>query len=331
MLPGFFIIPYPAEVFNNMENNSMIGWDFFIALVARLWYNGFKGDNGMIYYGMITAAVAMFSIQFFFKNIYRNARGSGTGATLEFSALSSLAGMAVLFIMNGLRFEFTAFSLLMAALSAVNSISFTFCSLTALGKINLSLYSVFSMLGGMVLPFAAGIIFFDEPLRAGKIVCLLFITAALCVTIQRDECRSGTGYYIGVFALNGMSGVLSKIFQASPFEKTSAAGYSVLSAASTVVIACALLPFFRSGEKRKLSAGMIVGTMGNGILGCIANLLLLISLAHLPASAQYPFVTGGVMIMSTALCFFTSRKPRARELVSVALAFAGMLALVLID
>ena len=76
---------------------------------------------------------------------------------------------------------------------------------------------------------------------------------------------------------------------------------------------------------------MIVGTMGNGILGCIANLLLLISLAHLPASAQYPFVTGGVMIMSTALCFFTSRKPRARELVSVALAFAGMLALVLID
>ena len=37
------------------------------------------------------------------------------------------------------------------------------------------------------------------------------------------------------------------------------------------------------------------------------------------------------MIMSTALCFFTSRKPRARELVSVALAFAGMLALVLID
>ena len=62
----------------------------------------------MIYYGMITAAVAMFSIQFFFKNIYRNARGSGTGATLEFSALSSLAGMAVLFIMNGLRFEFTA-------------------------------------------------------------------------------------------------------------------------------------------------------------------------------------------------------------------------------
>ena len=96
-------------------------------------------------------------------------------------------------------------------------------------------------------------------------------------------------------------------------------------------IACALLPFFRSGEKRKLSAGMIVGTMGNGILGCVANLLLLISLAHLPASAQYPFVTGGVMIMSTALCFFTSKKPRARELVSVALAFAGMLALVLID
>ena len=285
----------------------------------------------MIYYGMITAAVAMFSVQFLFKNIYRNARGSGTRATLEFSALSSSAGMAALFIMNGMRIEFTAFSLFIAVLSAVNSMGFTFCSLKALGKINLSLYSVFSMLGGMVLPFAAGILFFNESLSAGKIVCLLFITAALCVTIQKDECRSGAGYYAGVFILNGMSGVLSKIFQAAPFEKTSATGYSVLSAASTVVIACALMPFFRDSVKKRSSGAIIVGTMGNGILGCAANLLLLISLSHLPASAQYPFVTGGVMIMSTALCFFTPKKPRARELISVALAFVGMLALVLID
>ena len=62
----------------------------------------------------------------------------------------------------------------------------------------------------------------------------------------------------------------------------------------------------------------------------IANLLLLIALMHLPASVQYPMVTGGVMIVSTAICFFGKKKPSKKELISVSLAFLGMLALFII-
>ena len=62
----------------------------------------------------------------------------------------------------------------------------------------------------------------------------------------------------------------------------------------------------------------------------VANLLLLSSLAVLPASVQYPFVTGGVMIVSTAIAFISGQKPSRRELASVALSFVGILALVLI-
>jgi hypothetical protein len=38
-------------------------------------------------------------------------------------------------------------------------------------------------------------------------------------------------------------------------------------------------------------------------------------------------VTGGTMIVSTLICFFGDKKPSKRELVSVAFAFLGMLAL----
>ena len=62
----------------------------------------------------------------------------------------------------------------------------------------------------------------------------------------------------------------------------------------------------------------------------IANLLLVIALAHVDASVQYPMVTGGVMIVSTAICFFGKKKPQKKELISVALAFLGMLALFII-
>ena len=67
-----------------------------------------------------------------------------------------------------------------------------------------------------------------------------------------------------------------------------------------------------------------------GILNKVANYMLLIALAHVPASTQYPMVTGGVMIVSTILGFFTAKKPSKKEIISVALSFAGIMALVLI-
>lgn len=41
-------------------------------------------------------------------------------------------------------------------------------------------------------------------------------------------------------------------------------------------------------------------------------------------------VTGGVMIVSTLICFFGKSKPSRKELLSVVVAFAAMLALFLI-
>ena len=42
-------------------------------------------------------------------------------------------------------------------------------------------------------------------------------------------------------------------------------------------------------------------------------------------------IFGGVMIISTLLCFFGPKKPSRRELLSVLIGFAGMLALFLIQ
>jgi multidrug transporter EmrE-like cation transporter len=70
--------------------------------------------------------------------------------------------------------------------------------------------------------------------------------------------------------------------------------------------------------------------LGYGVLNKIGNFLLLIALAHLPASVQYPMVTGGVMICSTVICFFTHQKPGKREIASLVLSFVGILALVLL-
>lgn len=281
----------------------------------------------MIYYGIISAAVLMFSVQFFFNREFERSYGSSLRDTLIFTAGSNIAGLIVLLLINGARLEYTPFSLIMAIITALDMIAYSFCSLKALGKINLSLYSVFAMLGGMALPFAVGIIFYNEELTAGKLICFAVVAVSLALTVKKEKGGKGYIYYAGVFLLNGMSGVLSTVFQQSPYEKTSAAGYSVLTAAATVLISAVLLPFVK-GEKKKLNKRATVSLVCNGILSRVANWLLLIALVHLPASAQYPFVTGGVMIMSTVICYFTPDKPGKREIAAVALSFIGLLVLV---
>jgi hypothetical protein len=76
-----------------------------------------------------------------------------------------------------------------------------------------------------------------------------------------------------------------------------------------------------------MSGKAILVSGAAGAVNKVANYILLIALVHVPSSVQYPMVTGGVMISSTLLCFFGPRKPSKREIASVALAFLGLLTL----
>ena len=282
-----------------------------------------------MYYGIILLSVVMFGGCFVLNDEYRKMRGGSVKVSMQFSFVSSLAGLLVLLCVNGWKLEFTPFTLVMAIMAALNGFGFTFCSFKALGKINLSLYSLFSMLGGMVLPFLQGILFYEESITVAKIVCFVLICAALFLTVEKGEKKQGTIYYMGIFVLNGMSGVLSKLFTEAPFEKTSAAGYSILSAVCSVVIAgTLLLTIFRSQkETSKNTPASTAVSAANGIINRVANYLLVLALAHVDASVQYPMVTGGVMIVSTLVCFFGKNKPSRREVLSVIIAFIGMVVL----
>jgi multidrug transporter EmrE-like cation transporter len=227
----------------------------------------------------------------------------------------------------------------MAAINAISSIAYTFCSLKAFEKINLSLYSLFAMLGGMLLPFFQGVIFYNEQITLAKSVCVVAVIAALIMCTTKGNRKGGAIYYIGVFILNGLGGVLSKFFLTTPFERTSEAMYSIWSAVIKTIISAAaiiiLIIVSRRGGKPSLSvkmpgAGALVFSSGYGILNSVANYLLLISLASLPASAQYPFITGGVIIASTVISAIMGSKPSKKEIISVILSFIGLLALVFI-
>ena len=282
-----------------------------------------------MYYALIMLSVAMFGGCFALNDVYRRIRGSSIKISLEFSLVGSLASFVVLMLANGFKLEFTPFTLIMAILASLNGFAFTFCSFKALDRINLSLYSLFSMLGGMMLPFLQGILFYGEKMSLAKWLCFLFITVALILTLEKGERKKGTVYYVCIFMLNGMSGVLSKFFSEADFAKTSATGYTnLISICSMVISTVLLMTFFRNkivGEKIFFT-GVAVGA-ASGIANRIANLVLVMALSHVDASVQYPMVTGGVMIVSTLISFFGENKANKKEVLSIIVAFIGLLIL----
>ena len=269
------------------------------------------------------------------NDVHRRMRASCLKVSLQGSLLSAVAGVVVLLLVNGFQVHFTFGSVLISFFAAVNTIVLSYCGIMALGTINLSLYSLFMMLGGMMLPFWQGIFFYGEKLTVAKIICFVLICIALLITLERGESkRKAIIYYIAIFILNGMSGVFSKIFVSLPDNTATPGDYSIALALWTGLLACLLLAiFFRKKQDDgvpPLTWKSALVSASSGGINKIANYCLTIALLHVDASVQYPMVTGGVMIVSTITAFLTPNKPKAREIISVAIAFVGLLVLFLL-
>lgn len=295
-----------------------------------------------MYYALIMIAVTMFSIQFYCNKEYQKICGSGFFPSMVLTFGGSIAGLIALLVINKFNVGVTPFTLFMAFFNSINGILCTLCSQKALAHINLSLFSIFSQLGGMAIPFITGIIFFDEDLTSGKFICLITIVIAMFLSLDMKG-KKGSGfavlYYLGIFTFNGMAGFLSKIFTSAPFEKADAASYSILHIAITVILSGIIIfcMVLKDGKKTsspvkefRLTPPAVLWMSGGTVLNKVANFLLLIALANLPASVQYPMVTGGIMIVSTLLCYLTPNKPSLKEIFAVILSFAGIMCLVIL-
>ena len=287
-----------------------------------------------MYYALILLSVVMFGGCFALNDVYRKLRGSNLKISMEASFIGSLAGLVFLLIINSFKFEFTFFTFVMALLASLNGLAFTFCTFRALDSVNLSLFSLFSMLGGMMLPFLQGILFYGEAVTVAKVAAVVLICISLSLSVDRKGKGGGLIYCIGIFIFNGMSGVLTKLFNTLPFERTSAAGYSIWGGIITVLLSGSVWLILNHREKAQAGAkfspkACAIGA-ATGAINKVANFILVLALVHVDASIQYPAVTGGVIIVSTLICLFGDKRPSRRELISVAIAFLGTLLLFVI-
>lgn len=283
----------------------------------------------MIYYFLLILATALFSSQFLLNQLFCSFKGSSAADSLLFTLYTSLAGFFIVFIINGFRLELSLFSVLIALIYSVVNLLYNAASLKAFETVNLSVYSVFSMLGGMLLPSVFGIFYSAEAMTVQKLICFIFISAALFLTIDRKARKSKKAYfyYAAVFVLNGSVGVLSVIHQS---------GSSAVDSFS-FLMQTRLISFFFSAIGFALKYRAFPRITMRPLLCCVAftamcslgNLFLLISLKHIDASVQYPIVTGGVMLFSLIISLIRKEKVTKKEALSTLVAFLSTLLIIM--
>lgn len=276
-----------------------------------------------MYYLMILFAALLFSLQFLFNDGFRRIHGNTWKTSLMFSLCASVTGLLLLFVMDGFRLQITLFSLLTAFVYSSVCVGNGYLSIKALACANLSVYSIFCMIGGMILPVIYGL-FTGEELNAGKIICCILIVIAVLTTLdfKKEQSRKAYKYYIGVFVLNGMVGVISEFHQSHPDRCVDSESFLMLTKILSILM-CLVLLSLQKDKKLSLQKKSIGFAVGFSVVNTVGNLLLLIALLHLPASIQYPIVTGGTIAFAVIIDKLRKIQVSKRELFAAGVALAA--------
>ncbi len=287
----------------------------------------------MVYYFMIVLADIFLAANFAAQKQYQKTAGVSVRSSLIYNTLLSVFTAVIFFILSGGKIGITGFSLLMAFLRTVFVTVYLFIGFKLMAKSNMSMYTLFLMSGGMILPYIWGIFFLNEELAWARTLGLLLIVLALVLSnLSKEKVdKEQVLWCIAVFVLNGFVSILSKMHQINPASQiVTTPNFVFLMAVTRAVICGGLLLFFRNKETKKvekLSLKPLVWIiLFAALTDGVTSMLQLVGAEHLPATVLYPFITGGAVILTAlASAVVFKEKLSKKQWAGVFLCFIGTL------
>lgn len=290
----------------------------------------------MINYVIIIVAVVFFTLQFAITKIFEQKVPATLCTSLIMVAVSNLFGALTYLIIGSFKVNFSTVSIILALAMAGVIIPYYVLGIKVLSLGNLAIYSMFMMLGGMLVPFFYGILFLKETISLAKILGTILLTAFIILqmfsTPAEENKNNGKKYLFYVFCLlaffiNGMTGVITKAHSINE-NAVDEISFTVISCILTTVLSLVVLILGGAkGTKREqvkavFSPFSFFIMAALGIATYTGNFLHLKAAVFVPASVQFPLVSGGVIILSTLTSkFFFQEKISVKEWISVAGAF----------
>jgi len=314
--------------------------------------------------GYIEVLIALLLLVCYFvtNKAFQKRVGSDAGSSMTYSCtrgfITALLFFVAYYFINRHTPVITWYSALMAAALAVFVVGYTLVGFKVMNYGSLSVYTVFLMLGGMILPYLYGVIWLNESINAFRIIGIVIMVISMFFPLleKRETAPGADGEKRGkpwlfallcilVFLLNGAVSVISK---------THAAGVLKLetSDSMTFVMLCALFNGILSGIillvlklHKKLAGGKEQGTVqadpdsaqprakaiSAELVRTVAIIVVLAAIfdgasfffqqlgaAILPASVMYPIQTGGSIVLS-ALAGFLIFKEKPSKIALIGL------------
>lgn len=277
----------------------------------------------MQYYFMVILSAVLFALQFLCQQKFEEKSGTGLGQALAFSLYKGIVLVLMMLILCGFRIEMAWFSFCLSGIYALCYIFMAYFSLKAFSVANLSVYSVFTMLGGMLLPFVIGVSCYGEEINLFKCICCVLVLLSVLMNLQKGSgSKKAFLYYMLVFLLNGSVAVITKVHESATWIHTGPQSFMFYSGVWTVMI-CGVWLLVSSHKIPALKGTPLACSVGNGFFNGAGDLLLFLAIAKLDASVQYPLVTGGVMVFSTVISMIRREKIRKIEYAATLIAFVA--------
>ncbi len=268
-------------------------------------------------YLFISIAVLCFAGQFAFTNVFQAKTKQNVLTVNTLNLISGIVGALICLIINGFVINFSIYSLIYALLFAFVMIFYNLISVMILSIGNVAIYSMFMMMGGMMVPFFYGVVFLQEPITLLKGIGFILLTAFLILQVsgKKDESKNKFKFYflcVVVFFVNGATAVLGKAHQigSMPVDEIS---FTALYSTATIIFALLIFAWYLiKGENKAIMQTIkevklitpLYSSILVGLTMVLGNALLLYAANTVDASVQYPMVSGGTIVISTLLSLF---------------------------
>ena len=176
--------------------------------------------------------------------------------------------------------------------------------------------SVFSRLGGLVVPLGVAIVLFSEiPKTTQTIGSVLALLSILVISYEKQQTKAGAKWLLFLmFITDGMAAVMSKVFEQTANQVLS--DHFLLYTFAAALILCIAVILY---NKEKIGMIDVVYGICVGVPNFFASRFMLQALVELPAVVVYPIrgVGGIVLIALVGVLFFKEKLKKHQWLAMV--------------
>lgn len=176
--------------------------------------------------------------------------------------------------------------------------------------------SVFSRLGGLVVPLGVAILLFGEmPKTTQTIGSLLALLSIVAISYEKQQTKAGAKWLLFLmFATDGMAAVMSKVFEETANPALS--DHFLLYTFTAALILCIAVILY---NKEKIGLIDVIYGICVGVPNFFASRFMLQALSELPAVVVYPIrgVGGIVLIALVGVLFFKEKLKKHQWLAMV--------------